>query len=618
MSVSEVSAVVSSAVPSEHVARLERVLPEAAVCVMREINPYGIGIDDSGQIYSVGYTGRRRDLSPSSVAASVKASSVALESLRYTPEWQGQFYQSLTLCVELPWQIAEGEALHEVFSNHRPGSCMRYTSCHCMRDIYCDNPRVVKAIYTPGMPAIECSAASALVWLGKQYTYLDRVYLSGCLSKPALVESMCRRLQTEFGKPVMTIYRSDTALNYLAKTKPTTFIMSGCWHGILPYCDSLKYATVREDGKIRLSSKGTRGATLCQSTGGTWTRDDVHVRICSECGHAFDADEYVGDNCPACAPEQAVCPITSATYDADLTETVEIVIEGESIITMVSTSAQALLSGGYGSMPAGGRSRVFVHNNDVVEVASGESRDYAWRHDSTYTTSITGCNVLHRHCIELPNSSGDRHMIPLMDISVDSDGHASVRTNPEYHDDIRLTPESVDQVYCSRVGTVHRITACQPAISLAFPFRSHTQRYSVTGVCRAVSAYSLWRIMPDADIISGLSVAEQTALCDAWLACMQGNTEQTIELGQIEPVSLMNSVPLLSDDDDSLDDEWISFDGTEYGNTVLTRGVHQCRLVNMPGRDWEEIAGLEGVRAIHHASHYQYRVRITRTDTLLR
>jgi hypothetical protein len=206
------------------------------------------------------------------------------------------------------WGIETGLDLFNIFSAHRPGSCM--SECYDLINIYAENPDVVQVVWYSGGPMHEGSC-SALVWFIDGYAYLDRTYsdYDTDLSERHLIEVVER----ELGVPVHEcIYDGCDSLFVTLKRPLENRRCDQSEGDYLPYTDSLRWVTYWDCETVTLSSEPVGGAIACDSTRGT----RVLPHQCEGCGEG-----YCGDECPHC---NVTCLVTGVRGPVDEYQTVSV------------------------------------------------------------------------------------------------------------------------------------------------------------------------------------------------------------------------------------------------------------------------------------------------------
>jgi len=292
---------------------------ETALETMARLFPNGYGIDEHGAMFSLGFTGKRKALTPGQLKEYLNRSYSSNEFVTLLQNLGKQFPPKI--------KTANGEGIQDVFEKYRPGSCMSGCGCRDMREIYACNPDSVGTVYSVRDPAhnplIE-SSCSALFWIGTKRIYLDRMYSQGVHNIYVQYDWFADHLETVYGKPCVTIYTSTKQRRQYDKTITFKLKDSG---NALPYIDSL-YTVKRYDGKhVWLTSDENGGDIHCRDTAGTYP-DGRDRCQCSECGCRMDDDDarHHGDEtyCEDCYSDQfSHCEWTEEDYPTDEVQSVE-------------------------------------------------------------------------------------------------------------------------------------------------------------------------------------------------------------------------------------------------------------------------------------------------------
>ena len=257
---------------------------DAADIIAREY--VGYRLLDTLHLKMLGHTGKRKQVSWDTVP-----------KLRELLDFDRMFDA-------IPWTISQGEAIHDVFEKHRPGSCMRDTCKRELRQIYVLNPDQVKtAHHAKGLCGLLQSSISCLVWYGKDTIYIDRRYCDGYLPgiKDPLIRSLKRQLETA-GKPVLQVWKGDNIVGVDCIEKPIQFCLDRDGD-YMPWCDSIRYVVEYDDDTVTLSTSERSGREICQDQSGY---DITQERMkCCECGCRWsEDDDRLNDNgdryCESC------------------------------------------------------------------------------------------------------------------------------------------------------------------------------------------------------------------------------------------------------------------------------------------------------------------------------
>ena len=189
-------------------------------------------------------------------------------------------------CIELYFEVfplqvewANGDDIHTVFTEHRPGSCMGKDNDECqqMREVYANNSDQVSAIYwQDDSHGLILGTGSALVWHTAKYVYVDRIYDS-----EYAMEGGKERLRKELER-----YAREKFPN-LEYGKPEYIDVEHDPSEPLPYIDTFRYAEDSGNGMVRLYREHSSGRTSCVSTSGTVLE---HCTCCCNCNNQIDED----------------------------------------------------------------------------------------------------------------------------------------------------------------------------------------------------------------------------------------------------------------------------------------------------------------------------------------
>ena len=182
--------------------------------------------------------------------------------------------------------FANGDDIHDVFINYRPGSCMGYDrdEHHEMRMLYVNNSDIVSTVYLEGdSNYLLCGPVSALVWHTDKYLWIDRIYNSGyrvCGMEDKLRYHLRRACELrwpdrEFVKPMSIDVEHDV-------DRP------------LPYIDTFHHAEDIGGGMVRLNTTSNSRTVTCTNTGGTYIEPPIK---CCCCSSGVNEDEYHSNDC---------------------------------------------------------------------------------------------------------------------------------------------------------------------------------------------------------------------------------------------------------------------------------------------------------------------------------
>lgn len=245
---------------------------ESAELIRREYHSYRL--TETLHLKVLGFTGKRKNVSWE--AASKLKTLLDLDAM----------------CDSVPWIISEGKDIHDVFEQHRPGSCMRDSCKHELRQLYALNPAKVKtAHHAKGSHGLLQSAISCLVWYDKEKVYIDRRYSDGYLPlvKEPLIRSLARQLKAQTGKDVVLVWKGDDITGIDTTSVSVQFTLDrDC--DLMPWCDSIRYVVEYDDDTVTLSTSEKGGRMCCQDQSGT----DITESLCKCCSCHCSVDE---DNC---------------------------------------------------------------------------------------------------------------------------------------------------------------------------------------------------------------------------------------------------------------------------------------------------------------------------------
>lgn len=182
-------------------------------------------------------------------------------------------------------EFAFGDDIHDVYVNHRPGSCMGYDNdqCHEMREVYANNPDVVcLAFFRADSHYLLCGSLSCLVWRTKTKIWIDKIYSEGYRTsgfEQTLREHILESCLVKWPGLVLE--------------KPDYIDVSHDPEQPLPFIDTFYHAEDIGGGEIRLWSKSTGSTMPCRSTSGTVCAETVK---CCSCGCRVDEDDQRSDD----------------------------------------------------------------------------------------------------------------------------------------------------------------------------------------------------------------------------------------------------------------------------------------------------------------------------------
>ena len=295
--------------------------------VFKTTYEYGFGVKTTGQWFVNGFTGTAK---PTTFQTMLDRANITYIS----PMYRAQYHDRLQNSVPLNLALATGDDVHRVFETFRPGSCMRYEECRPLRTLYVNNPKVVGVIYTPEKQPIIDGVMSALVWIGKQRVYLDRIY-SGAGATAYMARQCIEYLQGLFGKPCVSIYNEFTSVP--KHRRAVRFKLS--WDGNpLPYMDSIRNVHEYTETSVTLTTTNKR--VSCCSTSGTMPDGSAGCR-CVECNAIMGREAYI-DNMHYCENCFRYCCLTNSYVSPAYTRNIYLWNESEYCYDSVYISRNAL------------------------------------------------------------------------------------------------------------------------------------------------------------------------------------------------------------------------------------------------------------------------------------
>jgi hypothetical protein len=251
--------------------------PTETLTQLAKIANERFAVKQCGSLVKVGNSGRE-----------VEKNVASLRDQLQHEDWQ-QFLRMYVATHPLPVKFASGQDIHEVFENHRPGSCMRYKNLRELREVYADNPDTVRVAYwlKSDHPLLQ-SDGSCLVWTdeSKPKAYVDRIYSSGWLD-PVFPKLICQQLAELFtGWETVCIH--DRVRDFPRYDGKLSFRLSHPDDRLLPYGDTLNTVVEYDCDSIKLGNFG-EGASLDNTAG--VRPDGEGNRRCCECGDGIDPDD---------------------------------------------------------------------------------------------------------------------------------------------------------------------------------------------------------------------------------------------------------------------------------------------------------------------------------------
>jgi hypothetical protein len=289
-----------------------------AIELVQKLYPNGWGVTDSGELYQLGFTGKRTPIRFRAFCDNMKW---ATYSEHYDTFCERIFSESLPKI-----RLAFGDDIHDVFETHRPGSCMGGSDddVRGFREVYAVNDDCIGVIYAgpKDSPLIE-SVCSCLFWVGSKRVYLDRLYSSGTYHAKLHYDLFCDHLEKHYGKPCVPIYTDAHKRNQWSKD--ITFKLRN-HDAPLPYMDTIQNVKDCNSKFIWMTTKTT--GLRCTDTSGTWPDGRGRCK-CSSCGCAIDEDDAYNWNdstyCEECYGETVGhCEYTEQDCDADDIQSIEL------------------------------------------------------------------------------------------------------------------------------------------------------------------------------------------------------------------------------------------------------------------------------------------------------
>ena len=227
-------------------------------CVDNRIVPQGYVLNDKNELCVVGFKWNYRKVNWCQLIAESPDSTTMTGTLLYN-------------CTT--WQIATGDELQKAFNRYRPGSCMRYSTCSELREIYAHNPDKVRCAYAlpEDNPWLE-GPMSVLMYKTRNYGYVDRLYTTSLSAKCAALSGLVKQESGPGGwfegKTVKSLYHSvaynrkgwlpaedEKPLQRYDREEDSVTVTLN-WNGLdMPYADTLFYGFDNKDGTVTLSSR---------------------------------------------------------------------------------------------------------------------------------------------------------------------------------------------------------------------------------------------------------------------------------------------------------------------------------------------------------------------------
>ena len=217
----------------------------------------------------------------------------------------------------IPFHYETGERIHDIFENHRPGSCMRHRECRRMREFYVENADLVGTVHwMKSEHRLLESDGSFLLWNKWESTetggisvlskmFRDRIYSNGWIStafSTAFTDSVDSWIRERF--------HCGTVVNLWGNSKRHT--VSGLrFHGDdMPWMDSLAFARLEGNGTVKIATYEIDDSHECRDCGGTDITGEPGGKYkCCHCGSRISEDECYhteygdGPYCESCYGE---------------------------------------------------------------------------------------------------------------------------------------------------------------------------------------------------------------------------------------------------------------------------------------------------------------------------
>jgi len=289
-----------------------------AIDLVQILYPNGWGVTDEGEIYQLGFTGKRTAIRFRAFCDNMKWSTY---SPAYNTFCERMFSESVGKI-----HTTSGDEIHEIFMTYRPGSCMGGDGedVQSFREVYAINDDCIGIIYSgpKSNPLIE-SVCSCLYWVGSKRVYLDRLYSSGSYHVKLQYDLFADHLEKQYGKPCVPIYCGSHKRNEWSKD--ITFKLKN-HDAPLPYMDTIQNVKKCTKNHIWMTTKTT--GLRCTVTAGTWPDGRGRCKCCS-CGCSLDEDEACHWNdstyCNDCYSDNVGhCEYTEQDCDADDIQSIEL------------------------------------------------------------------------------------------------------------------------------------------------------------------------------------------------------------------------------------------------------------------------------------------------------
>jgi hypothetical protein len=289
-----------------------------AIDLVQILYPNGWGVTDEGEIYQLGFTGKRTAIRFRAFCDNMKW---ATYSEAYNTFCERMFSESVSKI-----HTTSGDDIHEIFMTYRPGSCMGGDGedVQSFREVYAINDDCVGIVYAGPKenPLIE-SVCSCLYWIDTKRIYLDRLYSSGTYHAKLQYDLFADHLEKQYGKPCVPIYCGSHKRNEWSKD--ITFKLKN-HNAPLPYMDTIQNVKNCNSRHIWMTTKTT--GIRCTDTSGTWPDGRGRCK-CASCGCAINEDDAYNWNdstyCSECYSDSVShCEYTERDFDTEDIQSIEL------------------------------------------------------------------------------------------------------------------------------------------------------------------------------------------------------------------------------------------------------------------------------------------------------
>jgi len=289
-----------------------------AIELVQKLYPNGFGCTDTGELYQLGFTGKR-------TAIRFRAFTDSMKWVTYSGQYDVFCERIFTESIG-KIHTTSGDDIHEIFQTYRPGSCMGGSDddIRSFREVYAVNDDCIGVIYAgpKSNPLIE-SVCSCLYWVGSKRVYLDRLYSSGTYHAKLQYDLFADHLEKQHGKPCVPIYTSSHKREQWSKD--ITFKLQN-HDAPLPYMDTIQNVKKCTKNHIWVTTATT--GLRCTDTSGTWPDGRGRCK-CESCGCRLNEDEAYNWNdstyCSDCYSETVGhCEYTEDDCDADELQSIEL------------------------------------------------------------------------------------------------------------------------------------------------------------------------------------------------------------------------------------------------------------------------------------------------------